>query len=247
MAPVQPGHVVQGWTLDHSIGSGTFATVWKAHKQTQDETLTAAVKVILTNRLSVKLLQSLECEVSILKRINHSNVVQLYEVVEARLNSHASFLYKAEAVKSAACPLRMKLGDISYYVGEGQDVFGDGVLQRRRPRRISAQTAAHVRGDSARLYAAAFDGAAGAVEAPLRAREVCPTQLSSMRLADSPLSAFCRAEGPQAAEPAVVEHVCRTHHKDRRLRVRAGPAAAAHGGYPLRVSALHGARDSAVP
>ena len=35
MSPVQAGEVVQGWVLDYNIGSGSFATVWKAHRLDQ--------------------------------------------------------------------------------------------------------------------------------------------------------------------------------------------------------------------
>lgn len=82
MGSVQPGDVVDGWTLDHNIGSGSFATVWRAHKAGTQGDSVAAIKVISTDKLSAKLKQSLECEVSILKRIDHSNVVKLHEVVE---------------------------------------------------------------------------------------------------------------------------------------------------------------------
>lgn len=62
------------------VGSGSFATVWRAHKQEGTERSLAAVKVISTDRLSPKLKQSLDCEVSILSRISHSNIVKLHEV-----------------------------------------------------------------------------------------------------------------------------------------------------------------------
>lgn len=80
----QSGDIVQGWVLDRVVGSGSFATVWKAHKRVGDEQACAAVKVIATEKLIPKLKQSLECEVSILKRINHSNVVKLHEVAKVK-------------------------------------------------------------------------------------------------------------------------------------------------------------------
>lgn len=82
MAGQQAGDDVQGWILDCVVGSGSFATVWKAHKQTGDVLSYAAVKIIATERLSPKLKQSLECEVSILKRIKHTNVVKLHDVAK---------------------------------------------------------------------------------------------------------------------------------------------------------------------
>ena len=87
MAANQAGQNVQGWILDRVVGSGSFATVWKAHKRIGDEECYAAVKVIATKKLNPKLKQSLECEVSILKRIRHSNVVKLYEAVKVQLQT----------------------------------------------------------------------------------------------------------------------------------------------------------------
>lgn len=75
------GEVVQDWVLEQCIGSGSFATVWKAHKLASESSV-AAIKIISTDKLSTKLKQSLECEVSILKRVSHGNVVKLYDVVE---------------------------------------------------------------------------------------------------------------------------------------------------------------------
>jgi hypothetical protein len=68
------------WCLITQIGSGSFAIVWKAkHRLTGQE---AAIKEIALDRLNGKLRQSLESEVSILKRITHENIVKLLEVFE---------------------------------------------------------------------------------------------------------------------------------------------------------------------
>lgn len=69
------------WIVGSLLGSGSFAVVWKAeHRATAKP---AAIKEINLSRLNARLRQSLESEVSILKRISHRNVVQLYEVLEA--------------------------------------------------------------------------------------------------------------------------------------------------------------------
>lgn len=68
--------------LLQKIGSGSFADVWKAqHRVTTD---VVAIKEIATDRLNRRLRQSLESEVSILRRISHRNIVQLYTVIEVR-------------------------------------------------------------------------------------------------------------------------------------------------------------------
>lgn len=74
--------LVGDWAIGTHIGSGSFAIVWRAkHRLTGQE---AAVKEIALDKLNGKLRQSLESEVSILKRINHDNIVKLLEVFEVR-------------------------------------------------------------------------------------------------------------------------------------------------------------------
>lgn len=64
------------------IGAGSFAIVWRArHLDTGAE---AAIKEINLAKLNAKLRQSLESEVSILKRVRHENIVTLLEVIEVR-------------------------------------------------------------------------------------------------------------------------------------------------------------------
>lgn len=72
--------LVGRWALSTHIGAGSFAIVWRArHVDTGAE---AAVKEINLSKLNSKLRQSLESEVSILKRVRHENIVTLLEVVE---------------------------------------------------------------------------------------------------------------------------------------------------------------------
>ena len=74
--------LVGRWALSTHIGAGSFAIVWRArHVDTGAE---AAVKEINLSKLNSKLRQSLESEVSILKRVRHENIVTLLEVVEVR-------------------------------------------------------------------------------------------------------------------------------------------------------------------
>ena len=86
---VREGEVVAGasgeWVLTKHIGSGSFAVVWLAEGASGERRgEVVAVKVICTDKLSSKLQQSLESEVSILKRISHRNIVALQEVIEVR-------------------------------------------------------------------------------------------------------------------------------------------------------------------
>lgn len=69
------------WLVDpQPLGQGSFAVVWKAtHRATS---CPAAIKEINLTKLNSRLRQSLESEISVLSRISHQNVVQLYEVLE---------------------------------------------------------------------------------------------------------------------------------------------------------------------
>ncbi|KAL4427734.1 hypothetical protein ABPG75_001832 [Micractinium tetrahymenae] len=72
--------LVGRWALSTHIGAGSFAIVWRArHVDTGAE---AAIKEINLSKLNSKLRQSLESEVSILKRVRHGNIVTLLEVIE---------------------------------------------------------------------------------------------------------------------------------------------------------------------
>ena len=78
--PGGTGRLVGDYLFLQHIGSGSFAEVWKAqHQHTQ---AVVAIKEIATDRLNRKLKQSLESEVSILRRISHHNVVKLQSVLE---------------------------------------------------------------------------------------------------------------------------------------------------------------------
>ena len=76
-----PQRRIGDWDVGPMLGQGSFAVVWKAAHRSSGKP--AAIKEINLSRLNARLRQSLESEVSILKRISHRNIVQLYEVLEA--------------------------------------------------------------------------------------------------------------------------------------------------------------------
>lgn len=62
------------------IGSGSFSVVWRGvHKSTREE---VAIKEVPTEKLSGKLQESLESEISILGNANHPNIVRLLDIVK---------------------------------------------------------------------------------------------------------------------------------------------------------------------
>ena len=72
---------VGDWELEPApIGSGSFAIVWKARNLRSG--VLAAVKEIITDRLSPKLHESLESEIAVLRRVQHRNVVRLLDLIQ---------------------------------------------------------------------------------------------------------------------------------------------------------------------
>jgi serine/threonine-protein kinase ULK2 len=73
-------NVVGEFRLGKELGRGSFATVFLAeHEQTKEK---KAVKKIDRSRLSPKLLQNLESEISILRDFQHENIVKLHGIMK---------------------------------------------------------------------------------------------------------------------------------------------------------------------
>lgn len=71
------------WILEHEIGSGSFAKVWKAtHRHTRQ---IAAVKEINVDKLNKKLQESLASEVAVLNHTKHHNIVCLLDLIRVRV------------------------------------------------------------------------------------------------------------------------------------------------------------------
>lgn len=66
------------YIVTSKLGSGSFAVVYKGyHKVTK---LPVAIKAMSLNKLNSKLLANLETEISIMRQIDHPNIVKLYEI-----------------------------------------------------------------------------------------------------------------------------------------------------------------------
>ena len=77
--------VVAGYALQQRLGSGSFANVYKGVRLPQNTTATAdtvAVKAIArtSEKLTQKVLQNLEIEISILRTYRHHNIVCMHDV-----------------------------------------------------------------------------------------------------------------------------------------------------------------------
>lgn len=69
------------YIVEYKIGSGSFASVWKAHHRSDPSVLRAIKSVsrekLLSNR---KHEENLAQEIDIMSKIQHRNIVRLYEV-----------------------------------------------------------------------------------------------------------------------------------------------------------------------
>ncbi|XP_062095465.1 serine/threonine-protein kinase ATG1c [Humulus lupulus] len=95
------GRVVGDYLVGRQIGSGSFSVVWHARHRVHGTEV--AIKEIATSRLNKKLQESLMSEIFILKKINHPNIIQLHDIIEAPGKIHLVLEY-------------CKGGDLSMYI-----------------------------------------------------------------------------------------------------------------------------------
>lgn len=111
MSGEEPAPEVQSvgeYVLDREIGKGSFAQVFRAHHQHPPYQL-VAVKSVTRSKLSPKLLENLEGEISILKSMRHTNIVDLRDCLYTDEHIHLIMEY---------CPG----GDLSLYIRKHGDV-----------------------------------------------------------------------------------------------------------------------------
>ncbi|OBZ81544.1 Serine/threonine-protein kinase ATG1, partial [Choanephora cucurbitarum] len=101
MSPEKRLEQVGDYIIQNKIGQGSFATVYKAqHKDTQQ---TVAIKSVKRSKLTKKLLENLESEISILTSIRHENIVGLIECQKTETNIYLVMEF-------------CSLGDLSHYI-----------------------------------------------------------------------------------------------------------------------------------
>jgi serine/threonine protein kinase len=64
--------------LKNSLGKGAYAEVFEGFKR--EGKTPVAIKVIPRSKLNDKLMSSLEQEINIMRRIDHENIIRLYDV-----------------------------------------------------------------------------------------------------------------------------------------------------------------------
>ncbi|SGY13789.1 BQ5605_C010g05977 [Microbotryum silenes-dioicae] len=95
------------YLIGEEIGRGSFATVFKGERY--DNRAEVAIKSVIRSKLTIKLLENLESEISILKEITHRNVVELKDCLKTETH-----IYLIMAFCSA--------GDLSVYIRKRGEV-----------------------------------------------------------------------------------------------------------------------------
>ena len=79
-ATVSTPRVIGQWEVEKQIGRGSFAVVWRARHVTTRAKV--AVKEIQLEKLNRKLRESLESEISVLRRSRHDNIIKLHDIIK---------------------------------------------------------------------------------------------------------------------------------------------------------------------
>lgn len=105
--------------MGREIGAGSFAKVYLGH--TIDvPSRTVAIKSVLRSRLTKKLLENLESEISILKGIRHPHIVTLIDITNTGSHIHLIMEY---------CPL----GDLSFFIKKRDKLLQAGQIPSQFP------------------------------------------------------------------------------------------------------------------
>ncbi|KAF8932039.1 Serine/threonine-protein kinase [Dissophora ornata] len=99
--PVQEITQVGDYVVEHEIGHGSFATVYKGYHRVTKEPV--AIKSVLRSKLTKKLLENLASEINILKGIRHDHIVALVDCKETESHIHLVMEYCSQ-------------GDLSQYI-----------------------------------------------------------------------------------------------------------------------------------
>lgn len=90
------GRLVGDYMIGQQIGAGAFSTVWRARHRVRGTEV--AVKEIAMDRLSNKLQENLLSEVFILRRINHPNIIALYDFIQVPYPSSFLYIYFSQRI-----------------------------------------------------------------------------------------------------------------------------------------------------
>lgn len=76
--------IVGGYALQSKLGSGSFATVYLGHATEGGREEKVAIKAIKSSRLTKKVQENLDVEISILQNFQHSTIVKMFSVLKSK-------------------------------------------------------------------------------------------------------------------------------------------------------------------
>lgn len=116
---IESGHSVGSYTLTKEIGKGSFAVVYQGKLQSdapqetpQEDTVRTArvaIKIVTRKKLTPKLLENLEGEISILRTVRHANIVELIDCLKTSSHIYLIMQY-------------CRMGDLSNYLKTRQRI-----------------------------------------------------------------------------------------------------------------------------
>lgn len=105
------------YAMENEIGRGSFATVYKGHR-TDDKSQHIAIKAVSRSKLkNKKLLENLEIEIAILKKIKHPHIVGLMDCERTSTDFYLVMEYCA-------------LGDLTFLIRRRKELMGNHPLLR---------------------------------------------------------------------------------------------------------------------
>ncbi|GAA5936528.1 serine/threonine protein kinase ATG1 [Sporobolomyces koalae] len=120
------------YLIGDEIGRGSFATVYKGERY--DTRSAVAIKSVIRSKLTTKLLENLESEISILKRITHRNIVELKDCLKT--DTHIYLVMDLCTAGDLALYIR-KRGDLPSLEASNQGLLPESSSSRELdPKRV---------------------------------------------------------------------------------------------------------------
>lgn len=118
MSDNHPVTIINGeYAMENEIGRGSFATVYKGHR-TDDRSQHIAIKAVSRSKLkNKKLLENLEIEIAILKKIKHPHIVRLIDCERTSTDFYLAMEYCA-------------LGDLTFLIRRRKELMENHPLLR---------------------------------------------------------------------------------------------------------------------